>query len=86
MTSTYRSGINIKFGKAYYDLLGQGTYNTSDGADWTRAHDHVRLSFVPPTWGDYQKVQREFLQVRGSASARPRCLVGRRRLLCWTHG
>lgn len=23
MTSTYRSGINIKFGKAYFDFLGQ---------------------------------------------------------------
>lgn len=36
VTSTYRSGINIKFGKAYFDLLGQGTYNTADGADWSR--------------------------------------------------
>lgn len=36
MTSTYRSGINIKFGKPYYDLLGQTTYNTSDGADWSK--------------------------------------------------
>jgi len=36
MTSTYRSGINIKFGRAYFDLLGQVTYNTSDGADWSK--------------------------------------------------
>jgi L-gulonolactone oxidase len=36
MTSTYRSGINIKFGKPYFDLLGQVTYNTSDGADWSK--------------------------------------------------
>ncbi len=36
MTATYRSGINIKFGKPYFDLLGQVTYNTSDGADWSK--------------------------------------------------
>lgn len=36
MTSTYRSGINIKFGRPYFDLLGQVTYNTADGADWSK--------------------------------------------------
>lgn len=36
MTSTYRSGINIKFGKPYFDLLGQVTTGTADGADWSK--------------------------------------------------
>ncbi|GAB1216759.1 hypothetical protein ATERTT37_005977 [Aspergillus terreus] len=36
MTSTYRSGINIKFGRPYFDLLGQVTYGTADGANWSK--------------------------------------------------
>ncbi|KAG4275606.1 hypothetical protein FPRO04_14372 [Fusarium proliferatum] len=36
MASTYRSGINIKFGRPYFDLLAQVTYGTSDGADWDK--------------------------------------------------
>ncbi len=71
MTSTYRSGINIKcklsmalmkerpantvfittVGKAYYDLLGQGTYNTSDGADWSRG----TIMFDFPTFAPWDK-------------------------------
>jgi hypothetical protein len=34
MTSSYRSGINIKFGKAFPDLLSQVTL--TDEADWTK--------------------------------------------------
>ncbi|KAJ3557660.1 hypothetical protein NPX13_g9883 [Xylaria arbuscula] len=44
MASTYRSGINIKFGKAYFDLLGQVTYNTSDGVDWTKGAININLA------------------------------------------
>lgn len=36
MTSTYRSGINIKFGKPYEDFLGQVSTGTEDGADWSK--------------------------------------------------
>ncbi|KAH7394460.1 hypothetical protein BKA66DRAFT_301020 [Pyrenochaeta sp. MPI-SDFR-AT-0127] len=36
MTSTYRSGINIKFGRPYFDFLGQVTNGTEGGADWSK--------------------------------------------------
>ncbi|KAL0255036.1 hypothetical protein SLS55_009563 [Diplodia seriata] len=52
MTSTYRSGINIKFGKAYFDLLGQVTYGTSDGADWTKGAIMFDFPSFKPTVGD----------------------------------
>jgi hypothetical protein len=52
MTSTYRSGINIKFGKAYYDFLGQVTYNTSDGADWSKGAMMFDFPTFKPTVGD----------------------------------
>ncbi|CCA74713.1 related to ALO1-D-arabinono-1,4-lactone oxidase [Serendipita indica DSM 11827] len=41
MTSTYRSGINLKFGKAFPDLLSQVTL--TDEADWSKGvmmYDH----------------------------------------------
>ncbi|KAK0703477.1 hypothetical protein B0T26DRAFT_681142 [Lasiosphaeria miniovina] len=51
MTSTYRSGINIKFTsplrRPYYDLLGQVTYNTSDGADWGKGAIMFKLPLIP---------------------------------------
>jgi len=34
MTSTYRSGINLKFGKAFQDLLSQVTLTSE--ADWSK--------------------------------------------------
>ncbi|KAK9416687.1 putative FAD/FMN-containing dehydrogenase [Seiridium unicorne] len=52
MTSTYRSGINIKFGKPYYDLLGQVTYNTSDGADWSKGAIMFDFPHFKPSVGD----------------------------------
>jgi L-gulonolactone oxidase len=52
MTSTYRSGINIKFGKPYYDLLGQVTYNTSDGADWSQGAIMFDFPHFLPSIGD----------------------------------
>ncbi|KAK0633182.1 hypothetical protein B0T14DRAFT_491401 [Immersiella caudata] len=60
MTSTYRSGINIKFGKAYYDLLGQGTYNTSDGADWTKGTIMLDFPSYRPTIGDNKRFNEQF--------------------------
>lgn len=36
MSSTYRSGINIKFAKAHFDFLGQVTTGTADGEDWSQ--------------------------------------------------
>ncbi|PKS12439.1 hypothetical protein jhhlp_000645 [Lomentospora prolificans] len=52
MTSTSRSGINIKFGRAYYDFLGQVTYNTTDGEDWTRGAIMLDFASYKPSVGD----------------------------------
>ncbi|KAI0019679.1 FAD-binding domain-containing protein [Xylariomycetidae sp. FL0641] len=52
MTSTYRSGINIKFGSPYYDLLGQVTYNTSDGVDWSQGAIMFDFPSFKPSVGD----------------------------------
>ncbi|KAH8886762.1 FAD-binding domain-containing protein [Thozetella sp. PMI_491] len=60
MTATYRSGINIKFGKAHYDLLGQGTYNTSDGADWSKGAIMFDFPSFKPTWGDRKRFNEDF--------------------------
>ncbi|KAI0008304.1 FAD-binding domain-containing protein [Xylariaceae sp. FL0662B] len=60
MTSTYRSGINIKFGKAYYDLLGQVTYNTSDGADWTKGAIMFDFPSFKPNGGDGRRFNEDF--------------------------
>ncbi|KAH8597502.1 FAD/FMN-containing dehydrogenase [Bisporella sp. PMI_857] len=60
MTSTYRSGINIKFGQAYYDFLGQATYNTSDGVDWTKGTIMFDFPSYKPTVGDKKRFNEEF--------------------------
>ncbi|KAK8024094.1 Fad/Fmn-containing dehydrogenase [Apiospora rasikravindrae] len=60
MTSTYRSGINIKFGKAYYDLLGQTTYNTSDGADWSKGAIMFDFPRFKPSGGDGKPFNPDF--------------------------
>ena len=63
MTSTYRSGINIKFGKAYYDLLGQVTYNTSDGADWTKGAIMFDFPTFRPNVGDHLRFNEPFCKI-----------------------
>ncbi|KAL4735477.1 hypothetical protein BDV11DRAFT_196020 [Aspergillus similis] len=60
MTSTYRSGINIKFGRPYYDLLGQVTYNTSDGADWSKGAIMFDFPSFKPTVGDGSRFNEPF--------------------------
>ncbi|KAI0130183.1 FAD/FMN-containing dehydrogenase [Xylariales sp. AK1849] len=60
MTSTYRSGINIKFGKPYYDLLGQVTYNTSDGADWSKGAIMFDFPHFKPSVGDGRPFNDQF--------------------------
>ncbi|SPO04557.1 related to ALO1 - D-arabinono-1,4-lactone oxidase [Cephalotrichum gorgonifer] len=52
MTSTYTSGINIKFGRPYFDLLGQVTYNETDEADWTRGAIMFDFPSFHPSVGD----------------------------------
>ncbi|KLU91242.1 hypothetical protein MAPG_09764 [Magnaporthiopsis poae ATCC 64411] len=60
MTSTYRSGINIKFGKPYFDFLGQGTYNTSDGVDWSKGVIMFDFPSFEPSWGDKKRFNEPF--------------------------
>ena len=60
MTATYRSGINIKFGKANYDFLSQVTYNTSDGQDWTRGTIMFDFPSFRPTYGDHKRYNEDF--------------------------
>ncbi|KAJ4289896.1 hypothetical protein N0V90_011229 [Kalmusia sp. IMI 367209] len=60
MTSTYRSGINIKFGKPYFDLLGQVTTNTSDGADWSKGAIMFDFPSFQPTVGDHLRYNEPF--------------------------
>ncbi|KAG8167854.1 hypothetical protein KVR01_003543 [Diaporthe batatas] len=60
MTSTYRSGINIKFGKPHYDLLGQVTTNTSDGADWSKGAIMFDFPSFRPNIGDQLRFNEPF--------------------------
>lgn len=62
MTSTYRSGINIKFGKAYFDLLGQVTYGTADGADWSKGAIMFDFPSFQPSVGDGLRFNEPFYQ------------------------
>ncbi|KAH7037214.1 uncharacterized protein B0I36DRAFT_235884 [Microdochium trichocladiopsis] len=60
MSSTYRSGINIKFGKAYDDFLGQVTTNTADGADWSKGAIMFDFPSFHPTSGDGKRFNEPF--------------------------
>ncbi|KKY32256.1 putative fad fmn-containing dehydrogenase [Diaporthe ampelina] len=60
MTSTYRSGINIKFGKPHFDLLGQVTTNTSDGADWSKGAIMFDFPSFRPNIGDQLRFNEPF--------------------------
>ncbi|KAF8903988.1 hypothetical protein CPB85DRAFT_1377016 [Mucidula mucida] len=58
VTSTYRSGINIKFGKAFDSLLGQTTERTKAGdtADWSKGALMFDFPSFRPTLGDHHPV------------------------------
>ncbi|KAI0143480.1 FAD/FMN-containing dehydrogenase [Xylariaceae sp. FL1272] len=60
MAATYRSGINIKFGKPYFDFLGQVTYNTSDGADWSKGAIMFDFPTFHPLTGDGKRYNEQF--------------------------
>jgi len=66
MTSTYRSGINIKFGKPNYDFLGQTTFNTSDEAsgraDWSKGAIMFDFPAFKPTVGDKTRFNEQFCE------------------------
>lgn len=63
MTATYRSGINIKFGRPNYDLLGQVTYNTSDGADWSQGAIMLDFPTFRPNVGDHLRFNEPFCEL-----------------------
>ncbi|TGJ81158.1 hypothetical protein E0Z10_g7616 [Xylaria hypoxylon] len=60
MASTYRTGINIKFGKAYFDFLGQVTYDTFDKADWSKGVIMFDFPSFHPTVGDGKRFNEQF--------------------------
>ena len=60
MAATYRSGVNIKFGKAHFDFLGQTTVNTTDGEDWSRGSIMFDFPSYKPTIGDRKRFNEEF--------------------------
>ncbi|KAK5997940.1 L-gulonolactone oxidase 3-like protein [Cladobotryum mycophilum] len=60
MASTYRSGINIKFGKPHFDLLGQVTYGTSDGQDWSKGAIMFDFPSFRPSLGDQKRYNEDF--------------------------
>jgi len=63
MASTYRSGINIKFGKPYFDLLGQVTYGTADGADWDKGVIMLDFPSYKPNIGDGLRYNEPFCEL-----------------------
>ncbi|KAK0105011.1 hypothetical protein ONS95_004620 [Cadophora gregata] len=60
MTSTYRSGINIKFGRPYNDFLGQVWTNTTDGSDWSKGAIMFDFPTYWPTVGDHLRFNEPF--------------------------
>lgn len=62
MTSTYRSGINIKFASPNYDFLGQATVNTSDGADWSKGAIMLDFPTFRPNLGDHLRFNEPFCE------------------------
>jgi hypothetical protein len=64
MTSTYRSGINIKFGRPYNDLLGQVHTDAGDGlvADWSKGAIMFDFPSFRPTVGDHLRFNERFCE------------------------
>lgn len=51
---------NVTVGKAYFDLLGQVTYNTVDGADWSKGAIMFDFPSYRPTVGDQKRFNEPF--------------------------
>ncbi|CZR68038.1 related to ALO1-D-arabinono-1,4-lactone oxidase [Phialocephala subalpina] len=60
MTATYRSGINIKFGRPYNDLLGQVWDEDTGDVDWTKGAIMFDFPSYRPTWGDNLRFNEPF--------------------------
>lgn len=52
-------------GKAYFDFLGQVTYNTTDGADWTKGAIMFDFPSYRPSFGDHKRYNEEFCKWPG---------------------
>jgi hypothetical protein len=88
MASTYRSGINIKFGRSHFDILGQTTKDSRGKVDWSRGAIMFDFPTFWPTWGDHERFNEPFC---GFSPYRPVffCLgfekAGDETLLTWRH-
>ncbi|KAL6854881.1 hypothetical protein ACO1O0_006015 [Amphichorda felina] len=60
MAATYRSGVNIKFGKPHFDFLGQVTTGTADGEDWSQGAIMFDFPTYRPSVGDQKRYNEEF--------------------------
>ena len=60
MTSTYRSGINIKFGKPYFDFLSQVTTTGDD--EWSRGAIMFDFPSYHPNSGDGLRYNEPFCE------------------------
>ncbi|KAF8526103.1 FAD/FMN-containing dehydrogenase, partial [Gautieria morchelliformis] len=61
VTSTYRSGINIKFGKAFDSFLGQTNERVGNKtADWSKGALMFDFPSFQPTLGDHHRYNEEF--------------------------
>jgi hypothetical protein len=63
MASTYRSGINIKFGKAHFDFLGQVTTGTADKQDWSKGAIMFDFPSFRPSLGDQKRYNEAFCKL-----------------------
>jgi L-gulonolactone oxidase len=80
IAATYRSGINIKFGKAFKSFLGQTTTGTSDGEDWEKGTIMFDFPTYRPTIGDQKRFNEEFCKLPSPCPFRPYLiLIVRRR-------
>lgn len=62
MTSTYRSGINIKFGRPHVDLLGQVTTIDAGDADWSQGAIMLDFPTFRPNLGDHLRFNEPFCE------------------------
>ena len=57
-------------GKPNYDFLGQVTYNTSDGADWSKGAIMFDFPSFRPTIGDHKRFNEQFCKWLGAERRR----------------
>ncbi|KAF9034375.1 hypothetical protein BJ165DRAFT_1356392, partial [Panaeolus papilionaceus] len=83
VTSTYRSGINIKFGRPFDSLLGQTTTLQNDAsADWSKGAIMFDFPSYRPIGGGEKRYNEEWYAVSRSASE---CTIPEFRMLNGRH-